>query len=232
MQLTKTNIIDNQEIVRAQQAFLSKVYSWMVAGLLITAFTAWFVYSNNYDLMLAGSSLFYVLIFAQLGLVLALSGWANKMSSAVAGGTFILYSLITGLTFSLIFRAFTEESIYSTFFIAAGMFGALSLYGYFTKKDLSGWRSFLFMGLVGIILASIVNVFINFSGLNFVISVIGVIVFSGLTAFDTQKLKEMYAVQFEEGEVAAKASIVGALVLYLDFINLFLFLLRFFGNRD
>lgn len=227
-----TRFMDEAAIARAMQEYMTKVYMWMVGGLVATALTALYVYSNDWDIAIAGSSLFYVLIFGQLGLVIALSGWIGKMSTGIAGLAFIAYSVLTGITFSVLLRAFTEESIYTTFFVTAGMFGALSLYGYITKRNLSGLGSFMFMGLVGLIIASLVNLFLASSMLHFVITVIGVIVFSGLTAYDTQRIKEMYILQQQGDEMAAKGAILGALMLYLDFINLFLFLLRIFGNRN
>jgi uncharacterized protein len=222
-------VLDEQTLAKAQMDYMSKVYSWMVGGLLVTALTAMFAVKYEWDAYLIHSSLFYILIFAEFGLVLALSGWVNKMSKSTAMISFLGYSFLNGLTFSVIISAYTSESIYNTFFIAAGMFGALSLWGYVTKKDLGGVGRFMFMGLVGIIIASIMQFFFVSSALNFVISVAGVIIFSGLTAYDTQRIKEMYVVLDSGDEVATKGAIMGALMLYLDFINLFLFLLRFFG---
>lgn len=225
--------LSQDAISRAQQEYLSKVYGWMFGGLLITAFTSWFAYSNNWDLMIAGTSLIWILIIAQFGLVIGLSGWISKMSKPVAMGSFLLYSALTGLTFSVLLRAYTLESIYTTFAVTAGMFAALSFFGYVTKKDLSGLGTFMFMGLIGIIIATVLNFIIGSSALNFVISVIGVVVFSGLTAYDTQRIKEEYVILTQGDEIATKGAIIGALRLYLDFINLFLFLLRFLGgSRD
>jgi FtsH-binding integral membrane protein len=224
--------MDEAAISQAQTDFLSKVYAWMVGGLLLTGATAWFVYDSNIYITIASNTiLFFGLIIAEFALVLGLSGMIRKLSSAAAAGLFLLFSFINGLTFSVIFAAYTIASIQQVFFIAAGMFAALSFYGITTKKDMSGLGKFMFMGLIGIIIASIVNFIFVSSALNFAISVIGVIVFAGLTVYDTQKLKEMYVVQQESGDMAAKLSILGALTLYLDFINLFLFLLRLFGDR-
>jgi len=225
-----TSYRNENEIAKMQQAFLNKVYTWMVAGLAITASVAYYTLESGLVNSVANYTLF--LVIATFGLVFALSGAINRMSSTVASALFIAYSALTGLTFSTIGLIYSGESITNVFFITAGSFAALSFYGYTTKKDLSAMGRFMFMGLVGIIIASVVNWFMGSSILNMMISMIGVIVFAGLTAYDTQKLKEMYEVQMQGNEIASKASILGALALYLDFINLFLFLLRFLGNRD
>ncbi len=224
------NPVQDKTVVQAQQQYLSKVYGWMVGGLLLTAGTAWWVASTPAVFeAIIGMMLFLVL--AEFGLVIFLSARIGKMSKNAAILSFLAFSFINGLTLSVILQIYTEESIYSTFIITAVMFGALSLYGFTTKKSLSGVGSFMFMGLIGIIVASIVNMFIASSALNFAISIIGVVVFAGLTAWDTQKLKEMYLIQEQGNDMATKGAIIGALTLYLDFINLFLFLLRLFGNR-
>lgn len=225
-----TSYRNENEIAKMQQAFLNKVYTWMVAGLAITASVAYYTLESGLVYSVANYTLF--LVIATFGLVFALSGAINRMSSTVASALFIAYSALTGLTFSTIGLLYSGESIANVFFITAGSFAALSFYGYTTKKDLSAMGRFMFMGLVGIIIASVVNWFMGSSILNMMISMIGVIVFAGLTAYDTQKLKEMYEVQMQGNEIASKAAILGALALYLDFINLFLFLLRFLGNRD
>ncbi len=222
--------MSDSAIIEAQKAFLSKVYAWMLSGLLITGFTAMFALEWGVVQSIMASPLAFVLIIAQFGLVIALSGWIEKMSVQTAALSFLFYSFLTGLTFSLIFLMYTSESIYNTFFVTAGAFGALSLYGFTTKKSLSGMGSFLFMGLFGIIFASIANMFIASSALNFTITIIGVLVFSGLTAYDTQRIKEMYRLQEQGDDVATKGAIMGALRLYLDFINLFLMLLRLLGG--
>ncbi len=225
--------LSNEQVADAQRAFLTKVYSWMVGGLGITTLTAWWANSSGLDVSIAlgGYSLF--LIILQFGLVFALSAAINKMSQTVAMISFIAYSFLTGLTFSVILMAYTTEAIYNTFLVTASMFGALSLYGFVTKKNLSGLGSFMFMGLIGIIIAAVLNMFIASSALGFVINVIGVVVFAGLTAYDTQRLKEMHYLMLQGEEIATKGAILGALRLYLDFINLFLLLLSFFGgSRD
>lgn len=220
-----------ESIARAQADYMTKVYAWMFGGLLATALTAYFAYSTNFDLVIAASPLFIGIIILQFVVVIALSGWIEKMSQTIAGASFLGYSILTGLTFSILLRVYTSQSIYSAFFVTAGMFAATSAFGYFTKKDLTGMGQFMIMGLFGIILATIANFFIMSGALDFVISVIGVIVFAGLTAYDTKRIKEMYLLELESGELAAKAAIVGALHLYLDFINMFLFILRLIGGR-
>ncbi len=220
----------NNEIAKMQAAFLNKVYSWMVAGLAITAGVAYYIYDSELYISLAPYMMMIAIL--NLGLVFALAGFVEKMSSTVASAVFIIYSTLTGVTFSILAVVYSGESIANVFFITAGSFAALSLFGYTTKKDLSGFGRFLFMGLVGIILAMIVNYFIGSTLLNTMISVIGVLVFAGLTAYDTQRLKEMYEVQTQGNEIATKAAILGALTLYLDFINLFIMLLSLLGRRN
>ena len=212
-------------------AFLSKVYGWMFLGLLITAGTALVVASSPFliETLILNRLLFWVLILAQLGLVFFLAARVEKMAPATAAGLFLLYSAMVGVTSSVILLIYTGASIVSTFVITAGMFGAMAVYGTLTKRSLAGVGQFMFMGLIGLIIASIVNIFVASSAMSFVISVIGVIVFTGLTAWDAQRLKEM-AVALPDGRVGSYA-VVGALSLYLDFINLFFFLLRLLGGR-
>ena len=224
------NPIQDMTIVHAQQRFLSRVYGWMVGGLLITAATAFWV-ATSIEVMSFVMNFMLLLILAEFGIVIFLTARVEKMSKNTAMGSFLLFSFINGLTLSVILLRYTEESIYMTFTVTAVMFGALSLYGFVTKRSLGAVGSFMFMGLIGIIVASVINIFIGSSALSFAISIIGVVVFAGLTAWDTQKLKEMYEIQFQGDEVATKGAIIGALTLYLDFINLFLFMLRLFGNR-
>lgn len=224
-------------------AFMRGVYGWMSAGLLVTAAVAWvtattpavfglFYVVNPATGQAAPSLLFWGLIIAQLGLVFALSGAVQRMSAGMATGLFLAYSGLTGLTLSSIFLVYSIGSIAKTFLVASGMFGALSLYGLTTKRDLTGMGSFLFMGLIGIVLASLVNMFFRSSAADFVISVIGVIVFTGLTAYDTQRLKDMgETAAYGDATVVRRGAILGALTLYLDFINLFLMLLRFMGDQ-
>lgn len=212
-------------------AFLSRVYGWMFAGLLVTAITAYTVASSRelVEAVILNRLVFWGLIIAQLGLVFYLSARVEKIAPVTAAGLFILYSALTGVTSSVILLVYTGASIVSTFIITAGMFGTMAVFGTVTKRSLAGWGQFLFMGLIGVIIASIVGFFFQSGALQFVISVVGVIVFTGLTAYDAQRLKHM-AVALPDGRVGAYA-VVGALSLYLDFINLFFFLLRLTGGR-
>jgi hypothetical protein len=212
-------------------AFLQKVYGWMCVGLGITATVAYGVASSPAVLqaIVANKFLFFGLVVAELGLVFYLSARVSRLAPGTAAGLFLLYSALNGVTLAFIFLAYTGASIATTFLVTAGMFGALALYGSTTRRSLAGVGQFVFMGLIGVLLASVVGMFWHNSGLQFVISVVGVIVFTGLTAWDAQRLKQMAAVT-PEGQVGSYA-VVGALALYLDFINLFLFLLRFLGGR-
>lgn len=217
------------DIIVKQNTLIRKVYAWMGAGLAITAFMALGTLSSPAILnaVLGNKLIFYGLIIGELALVFTLSGAISRLSAATATLIFIVYAALNGITLSVVFLAYTANSITSTFVITAGMFGAMSLYGSMTKRDLTSWGSFLFMGLIGIIIASVVNIFVGSSAVSWVVSGIGVIVFTGLTAYDTWKIKEMAA----QGVEGRKPAIIGALTLYLDFINLFLMLLRFTGNR-
>lgn len=212
-------------------AFLSRVYGWMFAGLLVTAVTAFTVAASPalIEMLILNRIVFWALIIGQLGLVIYLSARVEKVAPTTAAGLFILYSALTGITSSVILLIYTGASITSTFIVTAGMFGATAVFGTVTKRSLAGVGQFMFMGLIGLILASIVGIFWQNSALQFVISVVGVLVFTGLTAWDAQRLKQM-AVALPDGRVGAYA-VVGALSLYLDFINLFFFLLRFTGSR-
>ena len=212
-------------------AFLRKVYGWMCVGLAITATVALGVASSPtlVQAIFGNKILFFGLVIAELGLVFYLSARINKMAASTAAGLFLLYSALNGATLAFVFLAYTGTSIATTFLVTAGMFGALALYGTATKRSLAGVGQFAFMGLIGIILASLVGMFWKSEGLQFGISIVGVIVFTGLTAWDAQKLKTM-AVTVPESSYGSY-SVVGALALYLDFINLFLFMLRFMGGR-
>jgi len=212
-------------------AFLRKVYGWMFVGLGVTAAVALGVAGSPtlVNTLRTNSILFFGLIIAELGLVFYLSARIRKIAPAMASGLFLLYSALNGATLSLILLMYTGTSVATTFAVTAGMFGALALYGTTTKRSLAGVGQFVFMGLIGLILASVVGMFVKSAGLQFVISIVGVIVFTGLTAWDAQKLKAM-ALAVPEGQVGSYA-VVGALSLYLDFINLFLFMLRFLGGR-
>lgn len=215
-------------VQESQRAFMSRVYGWMFAGLSITGLVALYTAANP-QLMRTVASLGWGLFIAQIGLVLVLSGFATRLPGAAAGALFVAYSALTGLTFSVLFYIYTRGSIGSAFLLTAGTFGAMSAFATFTKKNLSGWSTFLYMGLIGVIIASVVQLFVHSSALSFVTACASVVVFAGLTAYDTQKLREMHAASGYSS--AATVSIVGALALYLDFINLFLALLRLFGER-
>lgn len=216
-------------------AFMRGVYWWMTIGLVLTAGTAFFVASTPpiYEALFSNPILLIVLIIAELGLVVAISAGISKMSAGTATGLFLLYSGLNGLTLSAVLLVYTKTSIASTFIVCSAMFGAMSLYGLTTKKDLTSWGSFLFMGLIGIIIAMVVNIFLRSPMMHFVISGIGVLIFVGLTAYDSQKLKRMgETAPMDDSTAVRRGTILGALTLYLDFINLFLFLLRFLGQRD
>ena len=217
------------QVLVKQNALVRQVYAWMGAGLAITAFMALITLSSPVILnAIVGNRLvFYGLLIGELALVFTLSGAINRLSATAATLLFVAYSALNGVTLSIVALVYTANSITSTFVITAGMFGAMSVYGYMTKRDLTSWGSFLFMGLIGVVIASIVNMFVANGAVSWVISGIGVIVFTGLTAYDTWKIKAMAA----HGTEGRKPAILGALTLYLDFINLFLMLLRFTGNR-
>lgn len=224
---------ENPSLAIALQSFIQKTYAWMVGGLLVSGLTAWGVASSAaIEYIAMNPGILFVLFIAEIGLVLFLSARVMKLQTTTAGFLYILYSFLNGLTLSLIFLVYTAATIQNVFFTTAALFGAMSFYGYTTKKDLTSIGSFLMMGLFGVIIAMVINIFIGSSAIDFAISLIGVVVFIGLTAYDTQKLKEMFYTLSEDSEVLGKYSIMGALTLYLDFINLFLFLLRLFGRRD
>ncbi|UYU33059.1 Bax inhibitor-1/YccA family protein [Siccibacter colletis] len=227
----------NDTIVQGRsglQTYMAQVYGWMASGLFLTAFIAWYAANTPavMQFVFASKITFFGLIIAQLALVFVISGLVHKLSGAVATSLFMLYSALTGLTMASIFLVYTYSSIASTFVVAGGMFGAMSLYGYTTKRDLSGFGNILFMALIGIVLASLVNFWLQSEALMWAVTYIGVVVFVGLTAYDTQKLKNIgQQIDVNDRENLRRYSIVGALTLYLDFINLFLMLLRIFGNR-
>jgi FtsH-binding integral membrane protein len=211
------------------RAHMLTVYNYMAGGVALTGVVAYFT-NQMFGQALAGSPVMYVLIFAPLALVFFLSWRIDRLSASTARALFFVYAALLGASLSLIFRVYTDASITRVFFISAAAFGGLSLWGYTTQRDLTGMGSFLMMGLIGIIIASLVNLFLGSSGLDWIISVIGVVVFAGLTAWDTQKIKEMYS-PMDDGTVMGRKAVMGALALYLDFINLFLMLLRLFGGR-
>ena len=214
-------------------ALMRKVFVWMTLALAITGLTAYGVATSPTILSLIFSSkvTFFGLIIAEFALVFAISGAINRLSLSTATMLFILYSVINGATLSSIFFAFSVATIGKVFFITAGTFGAMALVGYTTKTDLTSMGKLLFMALLGIIIASVVNMFVGSSGLDLILSYVGVLVFVGLTAYDTQKIKQMCQAAPDAGESTQKLALIGALSLYLDFVNLFLYLLRIFGNN-
>jgi FtsH-binding integral membrane protein len=212
-----------------ERRFMAAVYRWMTLGLGVTAAVAFFVAGSETALrfVIGNRIVFFGLIIAELGLVIAISAAVNRLSAAAAGGLFLLYSALNGATLSVVLLAYTGSSVAIAFVTTAGTFGAMSVYGTVTKRDLTSWGSFLFMGLIGVVLASVVNIFLRSSAMSFVISCAGVVVFTGLAAYDTQKLRAMA----RAGGTSAAMPVNGALGLYLDFVNLFLSVLRLLGNR-
>jgi uncharacterized protein len=225
------------------RAYMLRVYNYMAAGVALTGVVAWLIFNaavqtsasgqlvlTSFGQTIYGGPVMIVLFLGTLGIVFFLSFRINRLQTGTALALFMLYAGLLGVMLSSIFLTYTHGSIARTFFISAASFGALSLYGYTTQRDLSPIGSFLVMGLFGLILAMIVNMFLKSTGLDFAISAIGVLIFAGLTAWDTQRIKEMYSVS-DDGTVAGRKAVMGALTLYLDFINLFLFMLRFMGDR-
>ena len=239
-----TKTVNQTAVDQGLRAYMLKVYNYMAIGLLITGFVAYFfgkasVISNDIGQvvglteignLLLTSPLRWVIMLAPLGFIFFIQARLQKMSVASAQTTFWLFATVMGLSLCYIFVVFTESSIARVFFITSGTFGAMSLYGYTTKRDLSNFRGFLLMGLIGIIVASVVNLFMQSSAIQFMISVVGVVVFTGLTAYYTQTIKNMYYAGDSE-EASSKKAILGALSLYLAFINLFIMLLQLFGQR-
>ncbi len=225
-----TGTTDAVQVDEGLRQHMLKVYNYMASGVMLTFIIAWAV-AQSPALVNAVAGLGIILIIAAFGLVFFLSARIHKMKASTAQVCFWIYAAMFGLILSTYFVVFTGESIARVFFISAATFGAMSLWGYTTKRDLTGLGSFLFMGLIGLIIAVVVNMFLESSALHFAISVIGVLIFVGLTAYDTQKVKEMYLVT-DSGEVAQKKSILGALTLYMDFIGIFIYLMMLFGNRE
>ena len=233
---------DQVTIDAGLRAYMLRVYNYMAAGVALTGLVAWFTFSaavvdtgaglqlTSFGHLIFQSPLMWVLVLAPLGLVFAISFGINRMQPGTALTLFFVYAGLLGLSLASIFLIYTGASVTRVFFISAATFGALSLWGYTTKRDLTGMGSFLFMGLIGIVIASLVNIFLHSPGLQFAISAIGVVVFTGLTAWDTQQIKEMYWAG-DGTAVAGKKAVMGALRLYLDFLNLFLMLLQFVGVR-
>ena len=237
----KSSAAESHVIDQGLRSYMLKVYNYMGSALLVTGIVALITFKfsvlslSPLTLTSLGNSLYnsglaWIVMLAPLGVVLYMSFGIRKMSASKAQTTFWIFAALMGLSLSSIFLVYTETSITRVFFITAGTFGAMSIYGYTTKRDLTKFGSFLMMGLIGIIIASIVNIFMKSSMMYFVISILGVLIFVGLTAYDTQKIKNMYLAS-DSGELMGKKAIMGALTLYLDFINLFIMLLRLFGQR-
>ena len=228
----RVDAIRREGIDEGLRAYMLGVYNYMAAGLAVSGIVAYFVSASPAILttIYTNTALTWIVMLAPLAFILALSFGIQKMKASTVQALYWAFAITMGISLSSIFVVYTSASIARVFFITAATFGAMSLYGYTTKKDLTGWGSFLFMGLIGIIIASVVNFFMASAALDFAISVIGVLVFVGLTAYDTQKIRNEYS-EFDSGEVATKKSVFGALRLYLDFINLMLMLLRLFGSR-
>ena len=210
--------------------YMLRIYNYMASALALTGIVAYVFANSGMYLSVARTPLIWLIMLAPFGLVMLLSFGINRLSAAATQAIFWAYAALMGLSLASVFLVFTGASVARVFFITAGTFAAMSLYGYTTRRDLSQLGSFLFMGLIGIVIASLVNLFIGSTALQFAISVIGVVVFTGLTAWDTQQIKEMYY-EGDGGEIASKKAIMGALRLYLDFINLFMMLMQLMGNR-
>lgn len=221
------------EVDEGLRAFMLKVYNYMCLGLGVTGAVALFTASSETMMQaIFGTGLSWLVMLSPLAFILVLSFGINRLSVGTAQAIFWAFAVVMGLSMSMIFLTYTGASIARVFFITAGMFAAMSLYGYTTKRNLMSWGSFLFMGLIGIVIAMVVNMFIGSTALQFAVSIIGVLVFLGLTAYDTQRLKLMYFQVGGAGAVAEKGAIMGALSLYLSFVNLFYMLLALFGNRE
>ena len=230
--MSQLNTFDVTQTEVDERAFISQVYLWMTTALVVTALVAaWIASDALFVYRLVSSPLFYILLIGELVAVIALSALINRMSAALATLVFFGYAALNGVTLSLIFLVYTDASITSTFLVAAATFGATSAYGYFTKRDLTGLGGFFVMGLIGFVIASIVNLFLQSTTVYWIITYLGILIFVGLTAYDTQKIKQMAVSGAAGGDAERKASILGALRLYLDFINLFLLLLRVLGRR-
>ncbi len=222
------------EVAAAFPALMRKVYLWMTMAMVITGLTAYLVATNSniISFIYSNQAVMWGLIIAELAIVIGVTAAINKLSLPVATLLFVLYSVINGALLSSIFLIYTMSSIATVFFITAATFGAMSLFGYFTKQDLTSWGKILMMALIGLIIATVVNLFVKSSGLEMIVSYVGVLIFVGLTAYDTQKIKQMCLQAPDAGESMQKLALLGALSLYLDFINLFLYLLRIFGRRE
>ena len=231
-----TNVFSRERELEMSTAFpvlMRKVYVWMTMALAITGITAYYVAHSETLMMVIRTNqiLFWGLLIAEFGLVIGLSAAINKLSLMTATLMFVLYSLVNGVTMSFIFLAYTASSVTSVFLITAGTFAAMAVFGYFTKTDLTSMGKILMMALIGVVIATIVNIFTKSAGLTVILNYIGVLVFVGLTAYDSQKIKQMLQMAPDASEGSQKIALLGAMSLYLDFINLFLYLLRIFGSR-
>lgn len=231
-----TNVFSRERELEMSTAFpvlMRKVYVWMTMALAITGITAYYVAHSETLMMVIRTNqiLFWGLLIAEFGLVIGLSAAINKLSLTTATLMFVLYSLVNGVTMSFIFLAYTASSVTSVFLITAGTFAAMAVFGYFTKTDLTSMGKILMMALIGVVIATIVNIFTKSAGLTVILNYIGVLVFVGLTAYDSQKIKQMLQMAPDASEGSQKIALLGAMSLYLDFINLFLYLLRIFGSR-
>ncbi len=238
MEQSARSAMSTAEQVTATTTFINRVYGWMSAGLVVTGIIAYLIGTDPAmtEKLITNPGMLWGAIIGEFVLVIAISAGINKMSSAVATGCFLLYSALTGVTLSLIFLRYSMAGIATTFFVTSVTFGVMSVYGYVTKRDLTSIGNLCFMALIGLIIASVVNIFVASTALYWGVTYIGILIFVGLTAYDTQKIKEMSMALGDElavSETGKKQAILGALALYLDFINLFLLLLRIFGgNRD
>tara|TARA_B110000008_G_scaffold178137_1_gene177554 strand:+ start:28 stop:756 length:729 start_codon:yes stop_codon:yes gene_type:complete len=229
--------LSQAQIDEGLRTHMLRVYNYMSAALALTGIVAWFSATSGLYMTIANTNtmLIYVVMFAPLGVVFYFASKINSMTASKAQSVFWIFAGLMGLSLSYIFLAYTGTAVFQAFFVTAGAFASLSLWGYTTKRDLSAMGAFLMMGLFGLIIASVVNLFVGSGQMSFLISIFGVLIFSGLTAWDTQKIKRdwLNRVQYSSAEAAEKSAIMGSLTLYLDFINLFLFMLRFMGgNRD
>ena len=233
-ELKNLSVNEQLSMSSAFPVLMRKVYVWMTLALVITGFTAYGVATSPgvLQLIFGNKILFWGMIIAELALVIGVSAAINRLSLTTATLMFILYSVINGALFSSIFLIYTASSIATVFFITAGTFGVMALIGYTTKTDLTSIGKYLFMALIGLIIATLVNMFIKSEGFTYILSYIGVLIFVGLTAYDSQKIKQMLLQAPDAGEGAQKLALLGALTLYLDFINLFIYLLRIFGRRE
>jgi len=231
MQIDMTSA--DQRAVGGLRHYMQLVFGWMSLGLAVTGACGAYMASDPHMIvnLMRNHVLFYGLMIAQVGIVMVLSFMVKSMEASTAKFAFLFYAALTGVTMSVIFLVFTSSSIASTFFLTAGVFGLMSAYGYFTKADLTTLGNLCLMGLLGIILASVVNIWLHSPAVQWATTYIGILIFTGLTAYDTQKIKRLYSSEADGTDLETKAAILGALTLYLDFVNLFLMLLQFFGNR-